>query len=117
MNFIFECATGFYHIERIDIGTSGYYEICGPYKYDCAKCTDDNICTVCKDRFRLYEGESSPDCESWHRNCKICNEAKDKCTECLDTFYQSSINGNLVTCSSCLSYCKTCTDDINNKVT
>lgn len=106
-----DCAVGYWHTTKFDYETYEDIPICGPCEFACAECTDDEICTVCNDGFRLYDGISSPDCEACQKGCKRCDEAKNKCTECLDTFYVSSRNEKYVNCSSCPSNCRKCSKD------
>lgn len=110
------CSRGFWHTTRFDLDIYEDVPICGPCEYACAECTDDENCTVCNDGFRVYKGLNSPDCEACKRGCKKCDDGKDLCTECLDSFYESSKVGNYVNCSSCPSNCKKCTKDQSNKI-
>lgn len=112
-----ECAKGYWHTERYDLELYEYVEICGPCEFACSECTDDDICTVCNDGFRLYDGISSPDCEACVKGCKRCDDAKDKCTECLEKFYVSSREGNYVNCSSCPSNCRSCRKESTGSLT
>lgn len=111
------CETCHNSPDNCDKCAQGYFQDkssgkCTSCEFNCLECDDLRECKKCKEGFRLYqrEGETDHDCQPCKdRGCKTCDSSATECTECIDGFYQTTIQGTkFVTCSKCPSGCKKC---------
>ncbi len=126
------CTMGYYLSNTICVSTcpAGTYKgssVCSSCLTNCVACSSGTTCTTCATGFFRSTSGGTVECTACTSNCDTCVSAT-TCTKCASTYYYyyntTSTTGSCgltcpdymypnattMTCTSCISNCKTCED-------